>query len=70
MHTLHKDTTYTDYVGEQMAFSWTPCDTCGSPLGGERHTIYDRQNDMTGKVCTDCLLYITYPDEYPCPEGF
>lgn len=50
--------------------SWTPCDTCGSTSGSERHTVYDRGNATLLEVCTDCPLYISYPHEHRKPEGF
>lgn len=41
-------------------FSWSPCDTCGSTLGGNRedsHGIYDGALIHLA-CCTDCVVYI------------
>lgn len=52
-------------------FSWNPCDTCNSPLGGNRYAAH---GIITGKdvilhlnVCVDCLTYSANGD-LPQPE--
>ncbi len=45
-------------------FSWSPCDCCGSPLGGNRYSC-NGYNGKTGEieeytVCTDCVYYAEY----------
>ena len=50
-------------------FSWSPCDLCGSTLGGSRHnaTLLPLEN-RTGtdcipiQICSDCLFYVCYDD--------
>lgn len=53
-------------VGEEAHFSWSPCQGCGSTLGGDRHDCHLLGvNKKSGKVCvmddsmavcTDCLM--------------
>ena len=42
-------------------FSWSPCDLCGSNLGGMRypaHAIDKETKELYHfDICTDCLLY-------------
>lgn len=46
-------------------FSWSPCDCCGSPLGGDRYEC-DGYNEKTKEVeeydsvCPDCVYYAEY----------
>ena len=50
---------------EEPGFSWSPCDCCGSSLGGDRHPAHGRSKDdslIHLDVCTDCLFYINYGD--------
>lgn len=45
---------------DDLGFSWSPCDTCGSTLGGDRylvHVVDDGEWD-TMESCVDCLMYI------------
>ena len=28
------------HIGDEQGFSWSPCDLCGSTLGGTRHSLY------------------------------
>ncbi len=51
-----------DLAGEAH-FSWSACDTCGSPLGGDRHPAHARLESgelVHLSVCTDCLFFINY----------
>lgn len=49
---------------EESYFSWTPCDCCGRPLGGDRYhaTGYHRPtNDVYEyEICVDCVYYAEY----------
>lgn len=50
--------------GEDLGFSWSSCDTCGSNLGGNRHLVHrewDGEWD-TMSSCGDCLLYVANGD--------
>ena len=45
-------------------FSWTPCECCGRPLGGDRETC-SGYNPKTKEVyeydvCLDCVYYAEY----------
>jgi hypothetical protein len=49
----------------QSYFSWSPCDVCRRPLGGDREdcigynpTTKKIQGDY--RVCTDCIYYNAY----------
>jgi len=51
-------------------FSWSPCECCGSHLGGDRHPAHGliKGGKLDGKlvhmdVCTDCLFYLANGDE-------
>lgn len=59
-------------AGDEGGFSWSQCDSCGTTLGGDRHTAHGW--DSSGKVpaadclfhlsiCTDCLLFHANGDE-------
>jgi hypothetical protein len=45
-------------------FSWSPCDCCGSHLGGNREhaTGYNRKAKEISKytICEDCVYYAEY----------
>jgi hypothetical protein len=44
-------------------FSWSPCECCGSHLGGNREYLFarDTNNDIVHfKVCEDCVYYVNY----------
>lgn len=45
-------------------FSWSPCDCCGSDLGGNREhaTGYNRTTNQVQEyvVCVDCIYYAEY----------
>jgi len=51
-------------LASESHFSWSPCDSCNSHLGGDRHaahgyiTFDDGSEELVHfDVCTDCLLY-------------
>lgn len=47
-------------LAREPSFSWTPCDSCGSSLGGNRHPAhaFDGEGRMHHlDVCDDCLIY-------------
>lgn len=44
-------------------FSWSPCESCGSHLGGHRYPVswfamHDHGETGTGTVCATCAMYI------------
>jgi hypothetical protein len=46
-------------------FSWTPCECCGSKLGGERWEMEGvkasgESNGFTYDVCADCLSFMEF----------
>jgi hypothetical protein len=48
-------------IDEESHFSWSPCEDCGSTLGGDRHVAHGR--DSNGElchfeVCYDCFAEI------------
>lgn len=54
---------YEDIGRNSLGFSWSPCDRCGSTLGGERHQWYYRESgqpDSECQICTDCMYAIEY----------
>lgn len=65
-------------VDSEASFSWSPCDICGSSLGGDReiwHAIMGQPGeDLKGRsiehlnsCCTDCVMFLANGDE---PEGW
>lgn len=47
---------------DEGCFSWSPCDTCSSPLGGTRYraTLCNPGADKSKvevKICTDCTMF-------------
>ena len=69
-----EDTGDIEAMQEQMIdegnFSWSPCDCCGSRLGGDRYAAHgwDNQdiaqdNSIHLDICTDCVFYTEYGDE-------
>jgi hypothetical protein len=60
---------YAAYENGQIAdeghFSWHSCDSCGSALGGDRHTAHAFQTGQNPAddtihhiaICADCLFY-------------
>ncbi len=66
-------------IGDEIGFSWSPCDLCGSPLGGERFHVAHADDDTAKypldgvlipvdrfRCCTDCALYVA---NGTLPEG-
>ena len=54
---------YEDIGRNSLGFSWSPCDRCGSALGGSRHEWHFRErggNSDDGLICSDCLYAIAY----------
>lgn len=50
-------------------FSWDPCNSCGSNLGGDRYSAHGTIEGevMHFSICTDCLFYHLYgelPEEH------
>ncbi len=44
-------------------FSWTPCECCGSTLGGNREYLFTRNENDTivhFEICEDCVYYLNY----------
>lgn len=54
-------------------FSWSPCEICGSSLGGDREEAH--AVDATGEIihlggaCVDCMIYLANGDEPKDWEG-
>lgn len=52
---------------DEGSFSWSPCDTCGSPLGGTRYDCVltnpgadsrgRRKPQVKVRSCTDCVVF-------------
>lgn len=61
----------TEEGGGAQGFSWRPCETCGSRLGGDREAAHYLDSDREinhVSVCIDCLHYIAngdIPEEDP-----
>lgn len=59
-------------AANESHFSWSPCDSCRSDLGGDRHPAHGIYADSMKEaqnpdseithfnVCTDCLFYHAY----------
>ncbi len=44
-------------------FSWSPCEMCGSHLGGDREYLRARALDdeiVTFEICEDCVYFVNY----------
>ena len=61
---------------DEGSFSWAPCDSCGTTLGGDRHAAHawqqatadNRLGDLCHvDICTDCLLFHANGDQ---PESW
>lgn len=65
-------------LADEGSFSWSPCESCGSHLGGDRypaHGIGEVRRDARGRflpcsghlfhleVCADCLAYLANGEE-------
>ena len=51
--------------GKESYFSWSMCDCCGSPLGGDRYDCsgYNpttKEVQEVYRVCVDCIYYNVY----------
>ncbi len=57
----------------EPSFSWSPCDCCGSHLGGDRYDVigwfkgaraggYTDEFQWSGHICPDCLRYLANGD--------
>jgi hypothetical protein len=61
------DAEFSEEIGDEGSFSWSPCGICGSPLGGTRFVWHwldeDRQIMHETDGCTDCLLFLSNGDE-------
>lgn len=56
-------------IEDEGGFSWSPCESCGSTLGGDRHPGHAIHKDAFGpnakrpddvhhiSMCVDCLLF-------------
>lgn len=53
-----------DYdLANEPHFSWSPCEICDSPLGGDRHPWHARTKDgklVHGTCCSDCMYYLNF----------
>ena len=57
-------------VGDEGHFSWFPCGTCESNLGGDRYemefvTHALEEGKFTLSVCYDCFIYLENGDDAP-----
>lgn len=54
------------YDGEDLGFSSTCCNVCGSRLAGDRYRIVEynpiSQHKIDLKACIDCTVYIANSD--------
>lgn len=60
---LDKDCTEEEReLAEEPSFSWSPCECCGSSLGGDRHPAHGLidGNLVHFSVCSDCLYFLNY----------
>ena len=62
-----------EQIIDEGSFSSSPCDCCGSRLGGERHAAHGWDNQEIARanlihlnICTDCVLYTEYGDDPQC----
>jgi hypothetical protein len=47
----------------EAGFSWSPCESCGSALGGDRYPAHGRDSNdgiVHFTACVDCLHYLNY----------
>lgn len=60
-----------DELQDAGGFSWSPCDACGSSLGGDRYPAHGRCGASGSiihlDICQDCVLYLANGDE---PDGW
>ena len=57
-------------LADEGGFSWSSCDSCGSNLGGDRHSAHGFYKDAGGQrqpihldICCDCLMFLANGDE-------
>ena len=53
-------------IADEASFSWRPCQSCGSRLGGDReplHGVIDEKIYHWDGACVDCILYINNGQE-------
>jgi hypothetical protein len=59
-------------VSKESHFSWSPCELCGSTLGGDREDVdvlTFSNTTVTLAVCVDCVMYVANGDEPDEWEG-
>ena len=54
-------------VDAEPYFSWSPCECCGSCLGGDRYDLTGRLDSVTGdfievSCCVDCYSFLFMDD--------
>jgi hypothetical protein len=55
-----------DGLVDESSFSWSPCEACGSTLGGNRYVTHGRDGDAALvhlEICYDCFAEINGLDE-------
>lgn len=57
-------------LATEPSYSWSSCDWCHSPLGGDRHPAHGILDGeiLHFEICTDCLFYDAYGTE-PAEDG-
>ena len=53
-------------LAAEPSFSWSPCDGCGSRLGGNRypaHTLDEDSQIIHLEICEDCLVFFANGDD-------
>jgi len=61
----HREAWEAGKIESEPYFSWSPCDVCGSPLGGDRedlHYVSEGEIYHGGEVCVDCMIYLANGD--------
>jgi hypothetical protein len=64
------DTDESIQLADEGSFSWSPCDTCGNRLGGNRYHAHGWPTDEIPSegnlyhfdVCEDCLMFMANGD--------
>ena len=56
-----RDATSAGQIADDPAFSWSACELCGEPSGGNRYTAHGRDGGADGEivhldVCESCLM--------------
>ena len=72
---FHADDEKAYELANEGGFSWQPCESCGSTLGGHRYAAHAIHREAFGpdaarpddvhhiEICTDCLIWHTNGDE-------